>query len=301
MVRVEGLQDRVAVVTGGGRGIGLSIVRSLVANGARVAALDLTPPDEPGVLGVEADVSDEQAVNAAFDTVERELGPVTVLVLNAGILPLVPLEETSPELWERTLAINLTGGFLARGVQHAGVLRIDGDVVDMLVLLDHAPLEVVERPVPEPGEAEILIRVTACGVCHTELDEIEGRTPPPSLPIVPGHQVIGRIERRGRSARAFKPGERVGVGWIYSACGACVYCRSGRENLCPDFRATGRDVDGGYAEFMTVPAAFAHHLPYRDPLGSQAISGVFECLAGVVHNWERTTVASSWQQPYVGR
>ncbi len=112
MVRVDGLQDRVAVVTGGGRGIGLSIVRSLAANGARVAALDLTPPDEPGVLGVEADASDEAAVNAAFDTVERELGPVTILVLNAGILPLVPLEETSPELWERTLAINLTGGFL---------------------------------------------------------------------------------------------------------------------------------------------------------------------------------------------
>jgi propanol-preferring alcohol dehydrogenase len=124
-----------------------------------------------------------------------------------------------------------------------------------------APLEVVERPVPEPGEAEILIRVTACGVCHTELDEIEGRTPPPSLPIVPGHQVIGRIERRGRSARAFKPGERVGVGWIYSACGACVYCRSGRENLCPDFKATGRDADGGYAEYMVVPEAFAHPLP----------------------------------------
>jgi len=131
MVRVEGLQDRVAVVTGGGRGIGLSIVRSLVANGARVAALDLTPPDEPGVLGVEADVSDEQAVNAAFDTVERELGPVTVLVLNAGILPLVPLEETSPELWERTLAINLTGGFLAArralpGMRALGYGRVVG-------------------------------------------------------------------------------------------------------------------------------------------------------------------------------
>ena len=112
MVRVEGLEDRVAVVTGGGRGIGLAICRVLVANGARVAALDLTPPDEPGMLGIEADVSDEAAVNAAFDEVERGLGPVTVLVLNAGILPLVPLEETSAELWERTLAINLTGGVL---------------------------------------------------------------------------------------------------------------------------------------------------------------------------------------------
>jgi len=124
-----------------------------------------------------------------------------------------------------------------------------------------APLEAVERPIPEPGDAEILIRITACGVCHTELDEIEGRTPPPLLPVIPGHQVTGRVERRGRSARAFKPGERVGVGWIYSACGTCVYCRSGRENLCPDFKATGRDADGGYAEYMVVPEAFAHPLP----------------------------------------
>ncbi len=112
MVRVEGLTDRVAVVTGGGRGIGLAIVNALAANGARVATLDLTPPEIDGVLGIEADVSDEAAVNDAISQVERELGPVTILVLNAGILPLVPLEETSAELWERTLAINLTGGFL---------------------------------------------------------------------------------------------------------------------------------------------------------------------------------------------
>ncbi len=112
MVRVEGLTDRVAVVTGGGRGIGLAIVNALTANGARVATLDLTPPELDGVLGIEADISDEAAVNAAFTQIERELGPVTLLVLNAGILPLVPLEETSTELWERTLAINLTGGFL---------------------------------------------------------------------------------------------------------------------------------------------------------------------------------------------
>jgi NAD(P)-dependent dehydrogenase (short-subunit alcohol dehydrogenase family) len=131
MVRVEGLQDRVAVVTGGGRGIGLAICRLLVANSARVAALDLTPPDEPGVLGVEADVSDEAAVNAAFDEVEARLGPVTVLVLNAGILPLVPLEETSTELWERTLAINLTGAFFAArralpGMRKLGYGRVVG-------------------------------------------------------------------------------------------------------------------------------------------------------------------------------
>jgi len=132
MVRVEGLDDRVAVVTGGGRGIGLAICRALVSNGARVAALDLTPPEgEPGVLGIEADVSDEAAVNAAFDEVEARLGPVSILVLNAGILPLVPLDETSTELWERTLAINLTGGFLVArralpGMRALGYGRVVG-------------------------------------------------------------------------------------------------------------------------------------------------------------------------------
>jgi NAD(P)-dependent dehydrogenase (short-subunit alcohol dehydrogenase family) len=111
MVRVDGLQDRVAVVTGAGRGIGLCIARSLAANGARVATLDLTPPEIDGILGIEADVSDETAVDAAFAEIERTLGAPTVLVLNAGIFAPAPLEETSTQLWERTLAINLTGAF----------------------------------------------------------------------------------------------------------------------------------------------------------------------------------------------
>jgi len=131
MVRVEGLGGRVAVVTGGGRGIGLAICRVLAANGASVAALDLTPSEEPGILGVEADVSDEAAVNAAYGEVEAKLGPVSILVLNAGILPLVPLEETSAELWERTLAINLTGAFFCArralpGMRAAGYGRVVG-------------------------------------------------------------------------------------------------------------------------------------------------------------------------------
>ncbi|HEY6009595.1 MAG TPA: alcohol dehydrogenase catalytic domain-containing protein, partial [Geobacteraceae bacterium] len=112
------------------------------------------------------------------------------------------------------------------------------------------PLEAAELPVPEPGAGQILVRVSVCGVCHTELDEIEGRTPPPRLPVVPGHQVVGRVAALGEGA-AFRVGDRVGVAWIFSACGSCHYCREGRENLCPDFRATGRDAHGGYAEYLT--------------------------------------------------
>jgi propanol-preferring alcohol dehydrogenase len=126
---------------------------------------------------------------------------------------------------------------------------------------NEAPLELAERPVPVPGEKEILVRVSTCGVCHTELDEIEGRTPAPHLPVVLGHQVVGRVEKAGSQARLFGIGERVGVAWIYSACGRCRFCRAGNENLCPDFQATGRDVDGGYAEYMTVSEDFAYPIP----------------------------------------
>lgn len=123
------------------------------------------------------------------------------------------------------------------------------------------PLTLVERPVPEPGEGEILLRVVACGVCHTELDEIEGRTPPPVLPVVLGHEVVGVVEGAGVGAEGFAVGDRAGVGWIFSADGSCEACRRGDENLCPSFRGTGRDADGGYAEYMTVKGAFAHRLP----------------------------------------
>jgi propanol-preferring alcohol dehydrogenase len=127
--------------------------------------------------------------------------------------------------------------------------------------IEKTPLELVEMPVPLPREREILIRVSTCGVCHTELDEIEGRTPPPRFPIILGHQVVGVVEKVGISARNFRLGDRVGVAWIYSACGVCKFCRQGSENLCHEFKATGRDVHGGYAEFMTVPEDFAYLIP----------------------------------------
>jgi propanol-preferring alcohol dehydrogenase len=123
------------------------------------------------------------------------------------------------------------------------------------------PLELVELPVPEPGVGEVLIKVSACGVCHTELDEIEGRTPPTGLPIIPGHQVVGDIIETGAGAERFTVGTRVGVAWIYSSCGVCEYCRTGLDNLCPEFRATGRDADGGYAQYMTVGESFAFPIP----------------------------------------
>ena len=123
------------------------------------------------------------------------------------------------------------------------------------------PLSFVELPDPEPGEGQILVRVSACGVCHTELDEIEGRTPPSSFPFILGHQIVGVVEKRGPLALKFPEGRRVGIGWIASACGKCRYCRIGMENLCPDFKATGRDLPGGYAQYVTIAEDFAFPIP----------------------------------------
>ena len=126
---------------------------------------------------------------------------------------------------------------------------------------DSEPLLQVDLPIPEPAENEVLLKISACGVCHTELDEIEGRTPPPHFPMILGHQVVGKIAALGKSVQDFLVGERLGVAWIFSACGKCEYCLSGRENLCPDFLATGRDANGGYAEYMTVPVRFSYRIP----------------------------------------
>ncbi len=124
-----------------------------------------------------------------------------------------------------------------------------------------SPLDLVDLPVPIPQEHEILVKVSACGVCRTELDEIEGRMLPSKFPIIPGHQVIGRVEKLGSKAGKFKAGDRVGIAWIHSACGTCKFCRNGLENLCEEFKATGRDADGGYAEYTTVPEASAYGIP----------------------------------------
>lgn len=124
-----------------------------------------------------------------------------------------------------------------------------------------SPLELADIAAPVPNEGEVLIRISVCGVCHTELDEIEGRTPPPSFPRILGHQVVGTVEELGDKAGRFKIGDRVGVAWIYSSCGECHYCTEGNDNLCEDFKATGRDKDGGYAEYMTVSQNYAYLIP----------------------------------------
>ncbi len=140
------------------------------------------------------------------------------------------------------------------------------------------PLSFVELPDPVPGERQILVRVSACGVCHTELDEIEGRTPPVSFPFVLGHQIVGFVEKQGPNAVKHAEGLRVGIGWIGSACGKCRYCLGGRENLCPDFKATGRDLPGGYAQYVVVDQEFAFPIP---PVFSDAQAAPLLCAGAI--------------------
>lgn len=129
------------------------------------------------------------------------------------------------------------------------------------ITYNKSPLTPADRPVPEPGPGQLLLKISACAVCHTELDEIEGRTPPPRLPVIPGHQIVGLVKATGAGTHQRQVGERVGVAWIFSACGECLYCLSGQENLCPNFLATGRDADGGYSEYMVVPEKFTYPIP----------------------------------------
>jgi len=126
---------------------------------------------------------------------------------------------------------------------------------------DRNPLTAVDLSLPSVGPFELLVQVSACGVCHTELDEIEGRTPPFKFPMIPGHQIVGNVVELGPETTKFKTGDRVGIAWIYSSCRKCDYCREGLENLCHEFRATGRDAHGGYAEFTKVHEDFAFRIP----------------------------------------
>jgi propanol-preferring alcohol dehydrogenase len=123
------------------------------------------------------------------------------------------------------------------------------------------PLEPADLPLPIPGKNQIRIKVLICGICHTEIDEIEGRLAPPSFPLVPGHEIVGEVESLGAGANRFKPGDRVGVAWIHSSCGTCKFCLNGLENLCDQFKATGLHAPGGYAQYTVVEEAFAYPIP----------------------------------------
>jgi propanol-preferring alcohol dehydrogenase len=116
--------------------------------------------------------------------------------------------------------------------------------------------------IPQPTTKEILVKISACGVCHTELDEIEGRLQA-KLPIILGHEIVGKVESLGSGAAKFRVGDRVGIAWIYSACGECHFCKEGYENLCYDFQGTGCQANGGYAEYIVVSEDFAYLIPER--------------------------------------
>lgn len=127
--------------------------------------------------------------------------------------------------------------------------------------IDENPLELVDLPLPEPGPEDILIRIKVCGVCHTDLHTVEGELPEVKPPIIPGHEVVGIVEKHGQKASRFKAEDRVGVAWLYSSCGHCGFCKRGGENLCENARFTGYHVNGGYAEYMVAPAKFAYSIP----------------------------------------
>jgi propanol-preferring alcohol dehydrogenase len=154
--------------------------------------------------------------------------------------------------------------------------------------IEKKPLELVEIPVPKPEPNEILIHISVCGVCHTDLHTVEGELPEVKLPIIPGHQVVGRVAARGKNARRFKEGDRVGAAWLYSTDEACGYCSRGNENLCEAARFTGYSADGGYAEYMVIQDKFAYAIPeiFSDeeasPLLCAGIIGYRAlCLSGI--------------------
>lgn len=129
--------------------------------------------------------------------------------------------------------------------------------------LKQDPLELVELAEPVPHSKQILVRVSACGVCHTELDEIEGRLIPPRFPLILGHEIVGKVEALGPGVTKYKVGDRVGIAWIYSSCGKCGFCQRGDDNLCDGFQATGLDAHGGYAQYTVISEDFAYPIPAR--------------------------------------
>ena len=136
-------------------------------------------------------------------------------------------------------------------------------VLKQTSLTEEKPLELVDLPAPIPDVNQILVKIYACGVCHTELDEIEGRVSPSRFPMILGHEIVGKVESLGPGATKFKGGDRVGIAWINWACGKCSFCLKGEENLCDKAKWTGKDANGGYAEYTIVSEDFAYPIPDR--------------------------------------
>ena len=129
--------------------------------------------------------------------------------------------------------------------------------------IEGKPLAMVDLPIPTAEDNQILVKVSVCGACHTDLDEIEGRLIPTRFPVVLGHQIVGTVVDNGKSVTRFKTDDRVGITWLYWACGRCNFCQRGNENLCDQAKWTGKDVNGGYAEYMVISEDFAYRIPER--------------------------------------
>jgi len=136
-------------------------------------------------------------------------------------------------------------------------------VLERIASVEEKSLRLVNLPKPVPGRGQLLVKVSACGVCHTELDEIEGRVAPSRLPMILGHEIVGRVESLGSGASRFKKGDRVGIAWINWACGKCRFCLKGEENLCDSAKWTGKDAHGGYAQYAVVSEDFAYPIPEK--------------------------------------
>jgi alcohol dehydrogenase, propanol-preferring len=131
----------------------------------------------------------------------------------------------------------------------------------MLTRRGAGELEPSDLPIPEPAATQVLVQIRACGVCRTDLHVVDGELPDPAIPVVPGHEIVGVVSAAGERVEGLAPGDRIGVPWLGSSDGVCAYCRSGRENLCPNARFTGYQIDGGYAEYTVADARYAFKLP----------------------------------------
>src|SRR5262249_25703042 len=206
----------------------------------------------PGLEQYSGVAAQRQAFEAAGRDVPREIGAhVRAALARRSAMPL-----------------DAHGG---RGVMHAMVWARQAPV-------STAPLTLSDVAMPEPGPGEVRIRVGACGLCRTDLHVIEGDLPPRREPLIPGHQVVGTVDRNGPGAGRFHSGDRIGIAWLRQTCGACVHCRAGRENLCEAALFTGYHADGGYAEYAVVPEAFAYAIP---PAFSDAEAAPLLC-AGII-------------------